>query len=94
MKCLSIQIHPDQDLSHSPTEVVELAKTLGRFPEVNTSKEEELHVNLNFFTEDLALLWEQLRAGLFEDAVLGDWLKTVSIAACEGDDGWEDYKGY
>ncbi|GAA5316687.1 MAG: hypothetical protein AseanaTS_18910 [Candidatus Pelagadaptatus aseana] len=91
LKCLSIQMQPDLDDSHSEQEVIDRVKTLGRFPEVDLIEEDQRFVNLNFFTEELPVLWRELQQGLLQDDELGAWVKKVSIIVCEGDKSWDDY---
>lgn len=85
MKCLSIQLQPHRDSSHSPEEVIEQARRIGRFPEVDQDESLDDAINLNFFTEFPGRLWHDLQSGLLDDPALGPWIKNVAIIICEGD---------
>ena len=89
MKCLVIQIETQRDQSHTVNELLELTRSKERFPEVDIDDDSNL-VSLNYFTEDLAVLWQELQLNLFADGVLGSWLKKVAIVGCEGATGWDD----
>jgi len=91
MKCLSIQLQPELDGNHDEKEVISLAKSIGRYPEVDSSDDDGRYVNLNFFTENLTILWKELKSGVLENKELGDWVRRVSIIVCEGENGWDDY---
>lgn len=49
LKCLSIQIQPSIDSSHNEAEVIERAKSLGCFPEVDVIEEADRFVDFEFF---------------------------------------------
>lgn len=48
-------------------------------------------LTLNFFSEEVPVLWEKLQQGLLSSDGLGEWLRKVSIIACEGEQSWDDY---
>jgi len=91
MKCLSIQIQPELDLNHKPEELIELSRSLGRFPEVDEITDDGKTIQLNYFSEQLPVLWQELQLGIFESSVVGQWAKKVSIVVCEGESGWDDF---
>ncbi|MCW8876832.1 MAG: hypothetical protein OQJ89_08960 [Kangiellaceae bacterium] len=91
MKCLSIQVQPEIDSSYNVNELVELSRSLDRFPEVDRDEGDRKYVNLNYFSENIPVLWQELKVGLYENRSIGTWLKKVSIAICEGEEGWDDY---
>lgn len=91
MKCLSIQLQPEIDLSHEAGELLELVRGIGRFPEVDKGNDDGVYINMNFFTEDAPSLWSELRQKVLGHSDLGAWIKKVSIVVCEGDYGWDDY---
>lgn len=91
LKCLSIQLQPDLDSSHSEAEVIAKVKDLGCFPEVDVIDESERYVNLNFFSEQMPAVWQKLQHGLLNDPQLGPWLRKVAVIVCEGEQSWDDY---
>ena len=90
MKCLVIQLHPSMDTSFTEQDVIKLVRSVGRFPEIDIDDEQDNLINLNFFSEDLPLLWADLKAGFETNKDLGNWISKVAIIACEGEDGWDD----
>lgn len=90
MKCLTIQIQPQAVGSDNEQAVINQAKALGRFPEIDRITEGGGYTNLNFFSEFLSQLWADL-SSLLTDPELGPWLKANSIIVCEGDKGWDDH---
>lgn len=91
LKCLSIQLQPELDDSHSEVEVIASVKALGCFPEVDVIDEGERYVNLNFFSEQMPAVWQKLQSGLLNDGSLGSWVRKVAVIVCEGEQGWDDY---
>ncbi|MET0068487.1 MAG: hypothetical protein ABW096_00505 [Candidatus Thiodiazotropha sp.] len=91
MKCLSIQLQPEKDTSHSAEAFIELSRLLDRYPEIEKGEDNGGYVNLNYFTEDLISLWGQLKTGIFENPSLGEWARKVAIVVAKGDSGWDDY---
>ncbi len=91
LKCLTIQLQPDLDARFNEQALLQRVKALGHYPEVDAGEEFGPYINLNFFTEQAPLLWQQLQ-GLLNDQLVGDWLKRVAIVACEGEQGWDDYQ--
>ena len=89
MKCLVIQIIPHRDKRYSLDDFLVFTRSMGRYPEVDLG-ENEGHISLNYFTEDMQLLWQELQQKLFTDSTYGDWLKNVAIVGCEGEKGWDD----
>jgi hypothetical protein len=84
-------MQPDLDASYSEDDVIKRVKSLGRFPEVDVVEDDGRFVNLNFFTEELPVLWQELQQGLLADGSLGSWVKQVAIIVCEGEKSWDDY---
>lgn len=91
MKCLSIQIQATADARFSVEDVLYLSRKCGRYPEIDSDDDQSGNVNLNYFTEQLPVLWSDLKKHLYEDPNLGPWLKKASLVVCEGDDGWDNY---
>ncbi len=97
MKCLSIQFQPEK----SPE--LDEEKTINRFKEFcNNSKlvnhmdiqrgyDNGLYVSINYTTDDVKSLWNQIRSHFFEQKDFGYILANASIVVCEGDNGWNDY---
>ena len=90
MKCLTIQIQPERDSSQEFATFIEYSRKLGRFPEVDINPDEGPQVYLNYFSEQLPLLWADLQQGIYQDPTIGSWAKRVSVVVCEGDKGWQD----
>ena len=91
MKYLSIQIQTNLDDSYSVDDAIDLSRKLGRFPEVDSGDDKGKFIHLNYFSEDVARLWSELKTGMLDDAVLGPWLRNVAVIVCEGDKGPDDY---
>ena len=89
MQSLSILIQPSQSDAFQPEDAIALAKSLGRYPEVDRDAQTG-EVVLKFFSENLPLLWSQLVKGMFNDEELGEWLQSVSIVVCDPVDGGRD----
>lgn len=49
------------------------------------------YLNLMFETNRLQALWAVLQRHLYQDSAVGELIRRASIAACEGDQGWENY---
>ena len=50
------------------------------------------YVNLMFDTAQPRELWGMLHSIFYEDAIIGSGLALASMAMCEGDQGWDDYR--
>ncbi|MDZ7925217.1 MAG: hypothetical protein U5M23_14445 [Marinagarivorans sp.] len=92
MKCLTIQIHPLRDTSYSYKDVLFYLRNAGRSPEVDIVEDDGNWVNLNFFSENLLLLWSDIQTALKTQPELAIWLARVGIIACEGEQGWDDLR--
>lgn len=90
MKCLTIQLDLSLDRSRDLDSVLSHIRSIGRYPELDRLDAHSEQVALNFFTEDLALLWHELESKLFADGEFGGWLKSVAVVGCEGEEGWSD----
>jgi hypothetical protein len=53
--------------------------------------DEHAYVNLTFETDHPKLLWQLLSDELYHSNSLGLLMRTASIAACEGQRGWDDF---
>lgn len=91
MKCLSIQLQPKIDTSFNEKDLIELVRSIGRSPEIDTSDDKGKYISLHFFTEDLIVLWGELQQEFRKNNALNEWINKVAIIACEGDRGWDDY---
>ncbi len=91
MKCLSIQLQPELDTTFDEKDVIDLVRSIGRSPEIDIGDDNGKYINLNFFTENLRLLWDELKTGFKKDKELGKWIDKVAIIVCEGNSGWDDY---
>jgi hypothetical protein len=92
-----IQIHPHR----SPQ--LDLAGLLSQCERLSTEKswvrrfssakgfDEHAYVNLMFETEYPKLLWQLLYEQLYHASAFGQFMKSASIATCEGRRGWDDY---
>ena len=93
MKCLTVQIHPLRDATYTYKDLLFWVRDAGRSPEVDIVDEDDGQwVNLNFFSEDLLLLWRDLESVLKTQPELAAWLARVGIIACEGKNGWDDFR--
>lgn len=92
MKCLTFELQPDIDASLDEKPLIDLVRSMGRFPEIDTYiRKEKDFINLNFFSEDLPLLWGELKSALEGDQEINNWVNRVAIIACEGEEGWDDF---
>ncbi|GAB1258361.1 hypothetical protein NBRC116494_28630 [Aurantivibrio plasticivorans] len=69
--------------------LLESSKHVNRFPEIDLPDHNPC-IQLHYFSEDLSLLWTDLRQQLLKSGELGDWVKSCAIIACEGEHGWDD----
>ena len=92
MKCLTIQIHSQRDTSYSYKDIAFYLRKAGRSPEVDIVEDDGNWVNLNFFSENLLLLWSDIQAVLKAQPEIAMWLARVGIIACEGEQGWDDLR--
>lgn len=91
MKCISVQLQPDRNPSHEVSELIDLVRSIGLYPEIDKSESSEKYINLNFFTEDFKGFWHDIESKVLAHKFLGSWVKDVSIIVCEGDQGWDNY---
>lgn len=89
MQSLSMLIQSQEDNAGLFDDLLHLIKSIGRHPEIDKDPATGM-VALNFFSENVALLWEQLNQNVLQSAELGGWLQTVCIVVCEAPDGGED----
>ncbi|WP_370979138.1 hypothetical protein [Agaribacterium sp. ZY112] len=85
MKCLIIQVQPERHTLCDVECIIRLCKGAGRYPEVD-KEEGSSALYLNFFTEDLSLLWSELRKALFEDDANSAWIKASTVIVCDGEE--------
>lgn len=88
MQCLIVQLHPDRDVSFRLEDFLQASRGLGRYPEIDRS-DDASYINLNYFSENVPVLWQQLQQGVFDAPELGAWARRVAIVVCEGDAGDE-----
>jgi len=91
VKCLSIQLQPKIDTSFTEKDLIDLVRSIGRFPEIDAGDDNKGYINLNFFTEDLIILWDELKQGFRKNKELDGWINKVAIIVCESDNGRDDY---
>jgi hypothetical protein len=91
MLCISVQFHPSRDNRFHLEDLLDLVRSVGRYPEVDKDESDPESVHLNFFTEDIRLFWSDFEQGVLNDPVLGSWVKNTTIIVCEGDQGWDNY---
>jgi hypothetical protein len=91
MKCISVQLHHRRDARFHLEDLLDLVRSVGRYPEVDKDESDPETVNLNFFTEDIRLFWNDFEKGVLNDPEMGDWVKNTTIIVCEGDEGWDNY---
>lgn len=90
MKCIAIQLDMSRNTAFDESDFIRLVKSIGRFPEVDRDEDHPTMVQCNFFTEDPIVLWKDLRERVLGDESLGDWVRSVAVVACEGEEGWDD----
>ncbi len=83
MQCLSIQLDPRRNNEYTPEDLVQRAKDLGRYPEIDRDGAHAPYINLNFFTEDITALWSEFSEHLMNAPGLGDWLKQTAVIVSE-----------
>ena len=91
-RCLCIQIQPDRDPSRSPEEALRVARAVFAGVRVEAAEDGGPYLNLLFVTDTPDALWTELTDRLFGDDALGAWMRSVSIATLEGEQGWDDYR--
>lgn len=91
MKCLSVQLQTDLDTTFDEKDIISLVRSIGRYPEIDRGDDKHKYIHLNFFSENVTLLWEELKAGFMKDQAIYDWMNTVAIIICEGDTDSDDY---
>src|SRR5215468_9033752 len=97
MRSLSVQIQPERsptlNLVAVTSAFVEIAGDvqLVRHHAFDQGHDSGDYHNFTFGTERAGALWREIRRRLFDDPVLGDDMRKVSIAACSSDTGWNDY---
>jgi len=91
MKSLTIQLMPELDTSLNEVAVIDLLKSISRYPEVDADDDGERFINLHLFTEDLPTLWADIKSALELNHEIKNWIGKVAVVACEGDEGWDDY---
>lgn len=90
MKCIIVQVHSHKNTQYTLDECLQAIRSTGRHPEVEPEEETPSIVNLNFFTEDAKVFWEEFQQATLTDSACGAWLKEVAIIVCEGEYGWND----
>jgi|WetSurMetagenome_2_1015567.scaffolds.fasta_scaffold1512026_2 hypothetical protein len=97
MKALSVQVQqtrtPNTDLGAVAARFREIAENrqVVHSHQSDSGIDQGEYLNVTSHTEDLSALWELIQKALYRDPELGDALAVASIAACEGEHGWDDY---
>lgn len=85
MQCISIQIHSSAIPDFDRGDFLARISFTGRSPEIDAFEEKGVsYLNFNFFTEKPAALWRELNKSIYLGEY-GDYMKKVSIVACETD---------
>lgn len=102
MKCLTIQIEinrlPGGNVqAFEEAEFLKRVHSVNRYPEIDRPElgKGDYHndfISYNFFTAQLPELWQQLQQVLIEDTDYFAILSPIAIIACEGEQGWDDYR--
>ena len=94
----TIQIHPHRspqlDLFNLRSECVRLAadKALVCRFSWAVGFDEYTYVNLTFETDRPRQLWVLLHEQLYQASSFGSFMQVSSMAMCEGQRGWDDYR--
>ena len=97
MTTFCIQIQPHRAIGIDLAKVKELGESIAgdsdlvsRFGVVE-GMDGVPYMNFMFETAEAPSLWQRLQAELYGSEVVGEALRSASIATCEGKDGWSDY---
>lgn len=90
MKCIIVQVHTHKNTQYTLDEYLHTIRASGRHPEVEPEEDNPSVINLNFFTEDAKVFWEEFQQVTQADPACANWLKKVGIIVCEGQYGWND----
>lgn len=90
MRCLSLQVQPELDSACDVDALIKAVRSIGRYPEVDRHEGGGKYIQLHFFSENVAKLWAELKAGVFDKGEIASWLKKVAIVVCEGEADGDD----
>ena len=98
MTTFCIQIQPsrapdlDMDRVRSLCRLVSSRRALVDRHSIAEGVDNGRYVNLMFDTAQPADLWAMLSSIFYQDGMVGAGLARASMAMCEGDQGWDDYR--
>lgn len=91
MKCLSIQIQDFAIPDFDQQDFLNRVRELGRAPEVDAFEEKgKQYLNFNFFTEMPSALLRELQSNIYADKEYGEYIRSISIVACESENSEDD----
>ncbi len=89
IKCLCIQIILANAPDFDQQDLLDVLNERGRYPEIDAD-EQGTWISFNLFTENLAALWDELKAHVLPAPALAELFRTAAIVVAEGDDGWRE----
>ena len=98
MTAFCLQILPDRapdldlDRVRQLCRLITARRALAERHSIVEGSDKQRYVNLVFETDQPGALWEMLRSVFYEDVKVGIALKTASMAMCEGESGWDDFR--